>query len=197
MSAPQAQAVVDTIAPLLKRRRYEQGHWDAVISNYKEIEVPPMDVLSCLYDIIDAHITDWLPLHAIDLHAEGRLDAHVDSVRYSGDIVAGLSLLTPSILRLRPADTDGTPMSNGDLIDLLLPERSLYVLRGIYRYEYTHELLPSGAVFAGTPVMRDRRISIIFRNAVRTLSEYGARDYCIYIGITVRSTRDGQILRLE
>jgi len=43
----------------------------------------------------------WLPCHAIDLKKDGELNAHVDSVRFSGDLVACLSLLSLSIMRLK------------------------------------------------------------------------------------------------
>jgi alkylated DNA repair protein alkB homolog 7 len=125
----------------------------------------------------------WLPCHAIDLHPSGALNAHVDSVRFSGNIVAGLSLLSDSIMRLKPsdncdavtrkatADATDTPETiqtdfNKGYIDLWLPTRSLYVLSGRSRYSYTHELLPSGSLFRNeTSVNRDRRLSIIFRDA--------------------------------
>ena len=121
----------------------------------------------------------WLPCHAIDLHKEGQLNAHVDSVRFSGDIVAGLSLLSPSIMRLRP-DDDGDVQTGlvehcdekqVQWVDLYLPPRSLYVLADAGRYHYSHQLLPSGSVFSSqedpTPIVveRDHRISIIFRDA--------------------------------
>jgi alkylated DNA repair protein alkB homolog 7 len=108
----------------------------------------------------------WLPCHAIDLHETGALNAHVDSVRFSGNVVAGLSLLTSSIMRFSLADaTKGS-------IDLWLPPRSLYVMSGVSRFDYKHELLPSGGLFKGAPVERGRRLSIIFRDAkVRDASD--------------------------
>lgn len=156
----------------------------------------------------------FLPCHVIDLHKEGDIHAHVDSVRFSGDCVAGLSLLSNSIMRLqRPAvsttgggqdgeeeesdkgdnDSSSTDMDDRqqhqhqhDYIDMYLPRRSLYVMTGMSRYEYTHELLPCGSVVGGCPrgnsdddnsdsdnenntivVERARRLSIIFRDAKR------------------------------
>jgi len=134
----------------------------------------------------------WLPCHAIDLHADGELNAHVDSVRYSGDIVSGLSLLSPAIMRLCPDDTgnndptesepietrkrssrmqksQSTRSSSGH-VDLYLPPCSLYVLSGTSRYDYSHQLLPTGSIFtsAGNEsivVHRGRRLSVIFRDA--------------------------------
>jgi alkylated DNA repair protein alkB family protein 7 len=101
------------------------------------------------------------------------LNAHVDSVRFSGDLVAGLSLLSGSIMRFRPERSDDSPTDDADqdrdtdsYVDLYLPPLSLYVMSGTSRYHYTHELLPGGATFAGdTVVNRDRRISIMFRDA--------------------------------
>jgi len=145
-----------------RRKRFEKGHWDAVITQYKEIELPPppppplpqshqqLHQQSQLhqqrralskesYEVIDkvrCHIEQthfcnnnndnnnnnnsgnnkdndkdndnyttvpWLQPHAIYLKENGVLSAHVDSVKFSGYIVAGLSLLSPSIMRLKPA----------------------------------------------------------------------------------------------
>jgi alkylated DNA repair protein alkB homolog 7 len=129
---------------------------------------------------------EWLPCHAIDLHPDGTLNAHVDSVRFSGNLVAGLSLLSSSIMRLKPSintlDKPGTNANSNTnhtsdvaqqrkgFIDLFLPARSLYVLSGMSRYEFTHELLPSGSLFRDTtPIHRNRRLSILFRDSKRGL----------------------------
>lgn len=191
-------------------RRYECGHWDAVIVKYKETEL--YDEKSFLsptsqqvFDKVREHllmahhyfvhssnpsssskkVVQWLPCHAIDYHKDGELNPHVDSVRYSGDIVSGLSLLSSGIMRLRPApeediteenhanegDDDGysrRPAKQDDehgYVDMLLPPLSLYVLTGVARYKYTHELLPSEAAFKNQVIGRDHRLSVIFRDA--------------------------------
>ena len=179
------------------RRRYEKGHWDAVIIKYKETEL--LDEASmisiesrALFDRVrhqlkERHLSSkieqgvpiqWLPCHAIDLHKEGELKAHVDSVRFSGDIVSGLSLVSPSIMRLIPddgtceSDQDKTNETSGGWVDLYLPPRSLYVLSGPGRYLYSHQLLPTGAVFKESDdsdknaitIHRDHRLSVIFRD---------------------------------
>ncbi|KAL7467405.1 hypothetical protein ACHAXS_007645 [Conticribra weissflogii] len=176
----------------MKRRRFEQGHWDSVISLYREVELSTRDdfgipnddeissakeelFISAIRRVRDHiainHIVSadnwqsseekvnqinhvkWLPCHAIDYHADGKLDAHVDSVKFSGGIVAGLSLLSDSIMRLKPSTIeweeeakDGndevkawTRRSQGSVIetsadvneghvDLYLPQLSLYVV---------------------------------------------------------------------
>jgi alkylated DNA repair protein alkB family protein 7 len=158
------------------RRRYEKGHWDAVIIKYKETElldesslsIESQSVLNRVREqLLQCHFDDdrkkhvtWLPCHAIDLHPEGALNAHVDSVRFSGDIVGGLSLLSPSIMRLKP-EAEG----ESGHVDMFLPPLSLYVISGPSRYSYTHELLPSGESFGGVAVDRDHRLSVIFRDA--------------------------------
>jgi alkylated DNA repair protein alkB family protein 7 len=110
---------------------------------------------------------DWLPCHAIDLKKEGELTAHVDSIKFSGDLVAGISLLSPSIMRLVPDDAP-----DEGWVDLYLPPLSLYALTGVARYRYSHHLLPSDSTFTKQDeevvvVKRDHRLSVIFRDAKR------------------------------
>lgn len=184
----------------LTRRRYEIGHWDSAIQNYKETELLEEDqgledILNTVRQLILAnhggddtdltsnkkHSGTWLPCHAIDLHKEGNLNPHVDSIRFSGNLVAGLSLLSSSIMRLKPASEkdghatketsrcDTMTSSKHHYVDLLLPPRSLYVLSGDSRFFYTHELLPSASCFGKElnkkAVVRSRRLSVIFRDA--------------------------------
>lgn len=119
-------------------------------------------------EYVNGKFVQWLPCHAIDLKKDGELKAHVDSVKFSGDVVAGISLLSSSIMRLKPEDGEEQQAESGWL-DLYLPPLSLYVLSGVSRYQYTHELLPSGSKFEyrdeEVTVDRDRRLSVIFRDA--------------------------------
>ena len=102
--------------------------------------------------------TAFLPCHAIDLHPDGELNAHIDSIRFSGHLVAGLSLQSDAIMRLRHQD------DNDRYLDLHLPRLSLYVLSGSCRYKYSHELLNGSNKFRDCLVERDHRISVIFRD---------------------------------
>lgn len=239
ISPSQGDILQNEILQMMKRRKFEKGHWDAVISNYKEIELPSTATnigrketlqqtrfsLSAdfhfVVDKVRQHIErtyfglernstidslikgdssndinlSWLPAHAIHLNKQGILSAHVDSVKFSGKIVAGLSLMSSAIMRLKPAspseiDTDDINTNSYDAksrktevewgqskslndaghVDLLLPPLSLYVLSDMSRFLYTHELLESGSCFtddAGnqTVVHRKDRISVIFRDA--------------------------------
>ena len=204
--------LIKEISGRMKRRRYERGHWDAVITGYKEIELADIsfplqshdnnaamrddevEAIPIVFEEIRQHLAErhllpdhsssndnrtkndiaWLPCHAIDLKKSGELKAHVDSVRFSGDLVAGISLKSPSIMRLKipPKDeqqaateaatatataTTDDEGKNGNsknrkddddgFIDLYLPPRSLYALTGVARYCYSHELLPDGSIF--------------------------------------------------
>ena len=190
----------------MKRKRFEDGHWDSVISKYREIELTTPNEensrLICTKDVDDALDDDstilpdfaqtilrtrnvlgsyvphenaavtWLPCHAIDLSKDGRLDAHVDSIKFSGGIVAGISLLSDSIMRLRPAKGEWMDETTAEEldghVDLYLPKLSLYCLHGMSRFNYSHELLPSDTVYQlhgkDVRVSRGRRLSIIFRD---------------------------------
>jgi alkylated DNA repair protein alkB family protein 7 len=174
----EGESLVHDIMTRMKRRRYEKGHWDAVITDYKEVELleseslqeESRNAMERVRDLliaarhVDCSVT-WLPCHAIDLKRDGKLKAHVDSVKFSGGVVAGISLLSSSVMRLKP---DGEP--NGGWVDMYLPPLSLYILSSLSRYRYSHELLPCSSIFEkpdGTTILvqRDQRLSVIFRDA--------------------------------
>ena len=148
----------------LKRRRYEKGHWDSAISKYKEAELVgelPSDVASIVARVIRELVlpqyehrptaASMLAPHVVDLDADGFISPHVDNVRHSGAVLAGLSLLSSRTLRLH---REGGAPDEG-LIEQVLRPRSLYLLKGPLRYDYAHSVL------AGT----QRRLSLIFRDA--------------------------------
>lgn len=79
--------------------------------------------------------------------------------QFCGDTIAGLSLLTDSVMRL-VHDKDKELIA-----DVFLKRRSLYVMKGTARYDYTHEILSNEhSKFGGKDVPKDRRISVICRN---------------------------------
>ena len=97
----------------------------------------------------------WLPPHVIDLHEDGYIDPHIDSVKFSGDVVAGLSLLASSTMRLAEADeTTGDTIEGGTSFDFTLEPRSLYVLAGPARFKFAHSIFG----------ISQRRVSVIFRD---------------------------------
>jgi hypothetical protein len=180
----------------MRARAYEADHWDSVITNYKELQRPlekwldPRNVatLKRIQSVVEGLTADamvppgssvqaWLPPHIIDLAADGFIDGHVDSVKFSGQLVAGLSLLSTRTMVLTPArahftsesddrqlddggdgrTTDGTigkscegvsaetttqntDPSPANCVRLLLPPRSLYVLKHSARFQYEHSI---------------------------------------------------------
>jgi alkylated DNA repair protein alkB family protein 7 len=219
ISEEEGESFIKEASKRMKRRRFEQGHWDSVIVGYREVEMMIQDdatsrgaplpnaesddslfvnAIQRTRRHLEAHhfpknptSVKWIPCHAIDLLADGRLDAHVDSVKFSGNIVAGLSLLSDSVMRLKPCSDEwlsenseegnSEPEAPQGHVDLYLPKKSLYVLSGMSRFTYTHELLASGSTFEFTSeseginantiaVDRGRRLSIIFRDELQKIS---------------------------
>jgi len=158
--------MLDEVEPRLKTLRYEKSHWDDAIHFYRESErrqwsAYSMAILDRVRHAAFPPSSPHLPhVHILDLHKEGFIKPHIDSVRYCGDVVAGLSLLSDSIMRLRyDEDRDGL------IVDFLLPRRSLYKLGAFGRYKFTHEILAEAeSTFQDQKVQRDRRISIICRD---------------------------------
>mmetsp|Transcript_17757 Transcript_17757/g.23149 ORF Transcript_17757/g.23149 Transcript_17757/m.23149 type:complete len:126 (+) Transcript_17757:355-732(+) len=101
-------------------------------------------------------ISRWLPPHVIDLREDdGCIRPHIDSVKFSGGIVAGLSLLSRCTMTLARADEkSGEVKPNADSHRLQLEPNSLYVLSGLARFSYAHSISET----------QGRRLSIIFRD---------------------------------
>lgn len=80
-----------------------------------------------------------------------------------------MSLLTDSVMRL-------VNEKNKNLFaDVLLKRRSLYIMTGSARYDYTHEVLKNeDSFFKGEQVFKDRRISIICRNEPDSNSKHSS-----------------------
>jgi alkylated DNA repair protein alkB family protein 7 len=161
------QIVAEECIKVLRRRRYERNHWDNVIINFKEMERSPSkwsqetrQILEKLHflPILPKELTYFPQVHVIDLAEDGFIKPHIDSIKFSGCIVAGLSLLSPSIMRFQ--QENGT-----NYIEAMLPRRSFYCMTGKIRYHYTHEILPGQQIFKNQiPVERTRRISIMIRD---------------------------------
>ncbi|XP_072104598.1 alpha-ketoglutarate-dependent dioxygenase alkB homolog 7, mitochondrial isoform X2 [Mobula birostris] len=153
------------LEPRLKRQRYQRDHWDQAIHGYREIEKSQWTeqntaVLQRLRDVAFLPGVPQLSMvHVLDLEKTGFINPHVDSVKFCGDTIAGMCLLSSSVMRLVSED------SSEDWVDLLLQRRSAYVLRGAARYQFSHQILRDEESFFGSrKVPRDRRISIICRN---------------------------------
>ncbi|XP_034953140.2 alpha-ketoglutarate-dependent dioxygenase alkB homolog 7, mitochondrial [Zootoca vivipara] len=149
----------------LRRGRYQDAHWDGVIHRYRETEKSHWSKESqeILQRVRDTAFPPGVPqlaqVHVLDLDKTGYIKPHIDSVKFCGCTIAGLSLLSSSVMRLV------SEQNVHDWLDLLLERRSLYILRGPARYEFTHEILKDEeSFFGGRKVPRERRISVICRN---------------------------------
>ncbi|TMW68250.1 hypothetical protein Poli38472_005718 [Pythium oligandrum] len=165
LTEQEEQIVSDECIKLLRRRRYEEDHWDSVIIKFKEMErsrwsAETARILDKVRQapIIPQDLVYFPPVHVIDLAEDGYIKPHVDSIKFSGQVVAGVNLLSPSIMRFKEEEGES-------IVDAFLPRRSMYMMTGRIRYHYTHEILPGMQLFRGTePVNRTRRISIMIRD---------------------------------
>lgn len=157
--------LMQEIDPYMKRLRYEFSHWDDAIHGFRETEKGQWNEANrkILDRVRTKAFAPGMPqiayIHVLDLAKEGWIKPHVDSARFCGDIIAGLSLLTDSVMRLRMVDREEECFE-----DFLLPRRSLYVMSGRARYDYKHEILKNEeSFFEGKHIEKDRRISVICR----------------------------------
>ncbi|OQV13322.1 putative Alpha-ketoglutarate-dependent dioxygenase alkB-like protein 7, mitochondrial [Hypsibius exemplaris] len=166
LSEAEERSLLEEAESQIARVRYEnEENWDNAIIGYRETERKNWNsenkkIMKRVRDLaFPPGVSQLVNVHILDLAKDGYIKPHVDSIRFCGDTIAGLSLLSPAVLRLvQEAQKD-------PVIDVLLKRRSLYIMKGIARYNYTHEILrESQSVFKGEVVERDRRISLIFRN---------------------------------
>ena len=166
LSEEEHDALVAVVDGRLGKRRYERDHWDGVIDNYREGEIPERFLCPTARAAVDRvretlatrhGATRFLPPHAIDLaDSESAISPHVDSVKFSGGLVAGVSLLSAATMSLCKADAaTGEELPEGPRYSLRLEPRSLYVLAGDARYSHAHSVV----------ALDGRRVSVIFRDA--------------------------------
>ncbi|OAD58838.1 putative alpha-ketoglutarate-dependent dioxygenase ABH7, partial [Eufriesea mexicana] len=158
-------SLIEEIEPYIKKLRYEQSHWDDAIHNYRETEKSKWNEKNI--EIINKiratafpkNISQISLTHILDLAPEGWIKPHVDSIKFCGEIISGLSLLTDSVMRLKMIDNETLYK------DFLLPRRSLYIMSGAARYNYNHEIFKNEeSFFNGQHIPKGRRISVICRS---------------------------------
>ncbi|XP_030571130.1 alpha-ketoglutarate-dependent dioxygenase alkB homolog 7, mitochondrial isoform X2 [Drosophila novamexicana] len=189
ISEAEEKQLHEEIEPYMSRLRYEFDHWDDAIHGFRETERKKWypknrELLERVRQV--AFNGEIMPyVHILDLAPDGVIKPHVDSTRYCGNTISGISLLSDSVMRLVRADaekyqqnssnasTEDTSyrqqpealLENNFYADLLLPRRSLYIMSHTARYNFTHEILGNEhSQFLGNPVKKTRRISIICRN---------------------------------
>ncbi len=156
----------------LRHRRYEFDHWDDAIHGFREKERDCWNAKNT--KVIRRMRAEAFPpgsellnaVHVLDLAENGWIKPHVDSVRFCGNIIAGLSLGTDSVMRFT-LEGDATAKC-----DVLLKRRSLYIMKDEARYKFKHEILKNEeSKFKSTVVFKGRRISLICRSEKLSNSE--------------------------
>uniref|UniRef100_A0A8D8Y453 Alpha-ketoglutarate-dependent dioxygenase alkB homolog 7, mitochondrial n=1 Tax=Cacopsylla melanoneura TaxID=428564 RepID=A0A8D8Y453_9HEMI len=165
LSVEDEQSLLQEINQFIKRQRYEYDHWDDAIHGFRETERSKWNeqnskIIARVQNL--AFASDVTPIqyvHVLDLEEKGYIKAHVDSVRFCGNTIAGLSLVSDSVMKLVDEET------KTEEVLVLLKQRSLYVMKDVARYKFTHEVLPNEKSYFGDLfVPRGRRISVICRN---------------------------------
>ena len=167
LSEAEENQLFQELEPYMARLHYEYDHWDNAIHGFRETErlhwtKPNMDVLARVRKTAFPEGKPQLKyVHVLDLSAEGYIKPHIDSVKFCGDTIAGLSLLSDSVMRLVHEE------KKHKFADVLLQRRSLYLMRDSARYHYTHEILKKDvSKFKNAIVPRGRRISVICRSEI-------------------------------
>lgn len=165
ISEKEENSLLGEIEPYMERLRYEYDHWDDAIHGYRETEYLNWneDNTKIINKIRDKAFPPDMPqikfVHVLDLAENGWIKPHIDSTRFCGEIIATISLLSDCIMRLT---YDGHEQDYWS--DFLIPRRSLYVMKGVARHKYKHEVLSKEkSYFEGKLIDKTRRVSVICR----------------------------------
>uniref|UniRef100_A0A8C4Q2I5 AlkB homolog 7 n=1 Tax=Eptatretus burgeri TaxID=7764 RepID=A0A8C4Q2I5_EPTBU len=164
VSPREEQILLEEVEPSFRKLKYQFDHWDDAIHGYREIEREKWgaEAAPLLHRVCETAFgtgREVSPLiHVLDLDAHGYIKPHVDSIKFCGNTIAGLSLLSTCIMRFVHERT-------AEQMDVLLRRRSLYIMWDKVRYEFTHEILKNEeSYYEGKHIPRSRRIAIISRN---------------------------------
>lgn len=138
LTESEEQSLLNEIEPYMKRLRYEYDHWDDAIHGYRETERLNWNeqnqqilqrVKKFAFDYFNQqdhleHQTNLLNhIHILDLHETGYIKPHIDAVRFCGNTIAGLCLLSDGVMRLIN-EKDKTKFAS-----VWLKRRCLYIMR--------------------------------------------------------------------
>jgi hypothetical protein len=178
---------------------YSVGHWDGVAKGFREVRCDMSDLpediglpIKRLEGLFRPGAKIVPSVHALDLSEDaGEITSHVDHVRFCGEHIVGLCLLSEAIMRFdrkAPAELEEDTLERagfergeggewrskegygvpGAVVDALLPRRCAYVMRGALRYGFGHAVLGGRQLFGSeaVPVQRRRRLSLVLRDEV-------------------------------
>ncbi|XP_053617450.1 alpha-ketoglutarate-dependent dioxygenase alkB homolog 7, mitochondrial [Plodia interpunctella] len=167
VSEEEESSMVQELEPRLKRMRYEFDHWDNAIQGYRETEYSNWNptnarvmsrVLATAFQTPAAG--EALPhAHVLDLASAGFIKPHIDAVRFCGEVIAGICLLSSAVMRLQHEKLPHLQ------VDALLERRAMYIMRGSARYVFTHAVLGGErSAWRGARLPRRRRLAVITRS---------------------------------
>jgi len=159
------EELVRELDGVFQGKRYSFArHWDQVIIGYRECErslfkfsAQNQRTIQRLNDAIGPGVNLFPHVHVLDIHEDGEMKPHIDSIKFSGGLIAGLSLLSPCVFELHHQQSPAR-------VNLLLEPGSFYIMRGDARYEWAHGISKSDVAFKGRTVKRTRRLSLIMRD---------------------------------
>lgn len=127
---------------------------DAQISDGR-LQLPPLDP-DCFREVVDRLYEDKLVLpghlnnQTVNFYDEGSfIRAHVDNMFIYDDTFAVMSIGSPGILRF-------VHVQNGEELECIIPENSVYIMEGPSRYAYFHYMPPAEL----------KRVSIVLRRSI-------------------------------
>ncbi|XP_068223241.1 uncharacterized protein [Palaemon carinicauda] len=129
LSTEEEEILMSEIEPHLKRLQYEFDHWDDAIHGFREIErgrwgKSASPIISRMKTYAFPEEEELISqVHILDLAKTGVIKPHVDSVRFCGNIISGVCLLSDAVMRLVHVD------NKDQVVDVMLPRRALYIMR--------------------------------------------------------------------
>lgn len=161
-------------------------HTGASEGGFSLATMPAGDQTHAALNIIDQSVPNALlypSYRVIDLAADGGvITPHVDDQTTFGRFILVLNLLTDTVIRLRALP----PLQQGadwwppedEYADVAVPRRGVYLLAGLSRYAYTHEVLSGSSPgellsWGGRSWRQGRRISVVVRDAGPGISPSG------------------------
>jgi alkylated DNA repair protein alkB family protein 7 len=144
----------------LKKQKYQKGHWDGVIADYKETE--RLSWKSSSNERVIGRMKSlfppdwgWQATHILDLEKSGEISPHVDALATVGDVVCGLSLLSSCVMTFEAED---------EAFNVLLRPGTVYIMAGESRFRFKHSIARKSQIFKGQSVERSRRVSVMIRD---------------------------------
>jgi alkylated DNA repair protein alkB homolog 7 len=163
LSNEEEDKLISEVVECFGEKPYEQGHWDNAIQKYREMQVEHVHLRPMMQTIFNRTLSllpcdsKAQPVHIIDYLAGAKLLPHTDS-SWAGDIVIGISLLSPSVMIFRHPQTAAS-------VRVLMPPRSIYRITGEIREHWTHEInaVLDGDQFQEQKIPAGRRLAMLVR----------------------------------